>query len=534
MDFEWFEDEHNVLHLMRKGAEETRSDIDYGQREASVELGELPMKVLQSGITFLDLPEHVKIRILEYAGLLRPCLIQFGTEKYRTKQVNGSRLCSNSNSLRMSRTFWTEKWLSPYNRDCGHPPLPVGVFLASRAVREEIGALFFAENRFSINLCGRQDYNLLKLATRWGLQHIRHLHLNLGYLASRNLKLNGSYHRTIMKIWTEFCHNSSERMPALRNFSMKCKVKDVDVASRLMCIMDPFPTLLHCAFHFADTQDDDIQPVIKRAAWRLTGSLSNKPPFPFTKLPKEVQLMVLEHVLTQHLDPFLPAAERDIAVVGFLDRKLRPTTGSPLVCCGTCSPVGARCFCETNQTAFSTSCTCFSSPLPYFLVNREFSDDCRRLFFAKNRFTFVEDDPESIMRFLTSIPTSSFMQIRHLSFKFPLVYRSPHKSHRYEEAVILSWSVLRRFIREHFDLPRLFLSIVDLGTRSATVGRNMYMRRLLKTFTDLKGLRDFRVYLADDPSFEKELERAVIGRMSVGRYRPYPMAITRTTHDTFA
>ncbi|KAL4903867.1 hypothetical protein BDW74DRAFT_34606 [Aspergillus multicolor] len=551
MDFEWLEDEHNVLHLMAIDNEDPPLDTDPVQREPSIELGDPreafielgdlreasielgdPLQVSPSGITFFDLPENVKIKILEYAALLRPCPVEFGMEKYRFNYPNSLRSCTNSNGVRLTRSSYTDKWVSPYHDTCGHPPLPIGIFRASRAAREEIGTLFFARNRFSTTLLNRSDFNLFKAATKWGLKHIRHLHLNFGFPATRNLKLTGSYHRTMLKIWTEFCDKATEKMPALRVFSLKCKVKELEVASRLMCIMDPFPVLLHCAFHFADHQDDDIQRVLKRVTWRLTGNLKEGPPFPFTKLPKEVQLMVLEHLMVERIDPYLPSAERDHAVVGFMDQKLRPTPNSPLVCCGTCSPLGARCFCEARQTAFSTSCTCFSSPLPYFLVSREFYEDCRRLFFSKNRFTVVEDDPESVMRFFSSIPTPSFMNIRHLSFKFPLVYRFPHKSNRYEETSLLSWSVLRRFIREHFDLSRLSLSIVDLGSKGITAGRNNYMRRMLKDFAELKGLHDFRVYLADDPSFEKELERAVVGRTSAGRYRPFPVSsrITQENH----
>ncbi|KAL4920674.1 hypothetical protein BDW62DRAFT_198564 [Aspergillus aurantiobrunneus] len=518
MEFDCREKEHDVVHPIQIDAEETRRDANREPRGTPMEIEDAPTINTQSRITFLELPEDIKIRILKYAGLLRPCLINFAYEKNRAKHDRG--LCHNGNPVRMTRLSWTGKWLSPYHGTCDHPPLPVGVFLASRAAREELGALFFAQNRFCIYLYGRHESNLFNTATEWGLLHLKRLHLNLGG-QSRYLKLTGGVHRTTLNIWKEFCDGAVEKMPSLRYFSMKCKVKELVVAIRLMCIIDPFPPLSHCAFHFSDVQDDDIRPVIKRAAWRLTGNLSDKPPFPFMKLPKEVQLMILEHVLIKRSDPFLPAMERNTAMVGLLDRKYQPTTNSPLACCGTCSPLRAQCFCEARQTAFSTSCTCFSSPIPYFLVSRQFYEDCRRLFFSKNHFTFVDEEPDPIMRFLTSIPTSSFMLIRHLSFKFPLTYRMYHRSARSEESIVLSWSVLRRFIREHFDLQRLSLNIVDLGTRTASVSRNKYMRRMLKEFAELQGLRDFRVYLADDPSFEKELERAVMGRTSVGRYRPY-------------
>ncbi|KAL2817265.1 hypothetical protein BDW59DRAFT_133566 [Aspergillus cavernicola] len=518
MDFKYSESGPDSPFSMEIDAENIQY-VEPKTSKASTEDGKITAENDRTPvITFFDLPEHIKIRILVYAGLLRPCLINIAFERSRLKLEPG--LCSNGNSVRMSRVSWSGPWVDPYHGPCGHPRLPIEVFLTSRAARRELGALFFAHNRFSIYLYGKSEYNIFSGATAWGLQHLRRLHLELGPRENRFLKLATGIHRTIQNVWTNFCLDSRERMPALKYFSMKCKVKELIVASKLMCTMDPFPTLFHCAFHFNHFQDDDIRPVIKRAAWRLTGNL-DRPPFPFTHLPKEVQLMILEHVLIKRSDPCLPALERDAGMVALLDRKNPRPTSSPLACCGTCSPLRAMCFCAARQTAFSTTCSCFSSPLPYFLVSRSFYEDCRRVFFSQTLFTFVDEEPESIMRFLNYIPTSSFMQIRHLSFKFPLSYRLYHKSARSEDAAVLSWSVLRRFIREHFDLPRLSLSIVDLGTRDTMASRNKYMRKLLIAFTDLQGLREFRVYLANDPSFEKELERAVVGRASPGRYKPY-------------
>ncbi|KAL2802706.1 hypothetical protein BJX63DRAFT_425847 [Aspergillus granulosus] len=390
-------------------------------------------------VTFFDLPEDTKIQILKYAGLLRPCLINFVCEKYRVKTGRG--ICGYGNPVPMTRVLWTETWV------------PIQVLQTCHKARTELGALFFAQNYFDIYLYGRAEYKLFCAATQW----------DLGPRETRYLKSIGSPHRTTWVMWTQFCHNSKEKMPALRLFSMKCKVKDLDIAIRLIRTMEPFPLLAQCAFHFDTKQNNDIRPVIREAAWRLTGNLDEKPPFPWTKLPKEVQLIILEH--------------RTTAMVAFLDRKLPRRTSSPLNCCGTCSPLRAMCFCEARQTAFSTT------------FSRAFYEDCRR------------EDPEYIMRFLNTIPTSSFMQIRHLSFKFPKSWRRFHGSARTEKIALLSWSVLRRFIREHFDIARLSLSIVDLGTIEPNA-----------EFSELQGLREF------------QLERAVSGRVSVGRYRPYNMS----------
>ncbi|OOF92836.1 hypothetical protein ASPCADRAFT_133233 [Aspergillus carbonarius ITEM 5010] len=479
----------------------------------------------------VDLPENIKKRILEYVGLLRPCLINISFEQVRSKLDRG--LCSRPIEQRAPRGGWAASWTSFYEGPCDHPRLPIEVFQSCQAFRRDAGALFFAQNRFSMLLYSKSDFMTFRSSMEWGMQHMRYLHLDLGPRDNRFLKLAPGVHRTILNMWVDFCSLSRTQMPSLRYFSMKCKVRDLEVACRLMCTMDPFPALFHCAFHLGHTQDDDIRPVIKRAAWRLTDNLPNKPPFPFTHLPKEIQLMVLEEILLNRSDPTLQPSDCAPGIITFQDRKRsRIAMFHSLTCCGTCSPIGAMCFCHARQTAFSTSCTCFSSPLPYFLVSREFYENSRRIFFTKNKFAFVDEDPDFMMRFLHYIPTASTLLIQHLSFKFPVCYRSaPRTGPRSEDATMLSWSVLRRFIREHFDLSRLSVKIVDLGLKGAVVysleNRKKYLRKLLLAFTDLEGLRDFRVYLADDHVFEREAETAVLGPIRVERKRPGVPFISR-------
>jgi len=96
-----------------------------------------------------------------------------------------------------------------------------------------------------------------------------------------------------------------------------------------------------------------------------------------------------------------------------------------------------------------------------------------------------------------------------------------------EETTFLSWSVLRRFIREHFDLSKLSISIIDVGGTDTfsrtrmTSFRNQYLRKLLLSFADLKGLRDFWVFLADDPGFEEEAKAVVLGRKEADKSGVY-------------
>ncbi|PKX98001.1 uncharacterized protein P174DRAFT_508360 [Aspergillus novofumigatus IBT 16806] len=454
----------------------------------------------KGGKSLCQLPEKVKLRILEYIGLVRPCLIEITAEAHRVKQA-ADHTCATRN-LFHTRGIWS----TCAGRLCDHPRLPTEVLMVSREFREDLGALFWSHNRFSFILTNLNDWDCFFNAVDWAAEDVRYLHVEMRTWDNRFIKPGAQ--RNLLRLWSRFCRYAALEMVNLRYFSLKCRVKDMAVALKIMSAMDPFPALSQCAFHFSHNPEEDIRPVVKRNALRLTGNLGESLTFPYFDLPKEVQLIILEFLLSR-----------------------------PLTCCGTCSPLQAACFCRARQTAYSTTCSCFSSPVRYFLVSRAFYEDARRIFFTMSRFAFVEEDPDLMMGFMNSIPTSSFMLIRHLVFKFPAMHRHPAKpSHKpHEDSAMVSWSVLRRFIREHFELSRLSLTIVDLGTRSsswrnAAPHRNKYVRKLLEAFQDLRGLREFRVFLEDDQSYEVTAERLVMGRAVARRPLDFKFPFVENGH----
>ncbi|RAL14340.1 endonuclease III domain-containing protein [Aspergillus homomorphus CBS 101889] len=473
-------------------------------------------------ITFMDLPHEVRVKILEYAGLLRKCVINLRYESVRRKQNGGSCLRGDHRHfIPSSPGTWAE-------RDCNHPKLPIELFKLSRASREEAGTVFFSCNRFNAPLYSRADYRTFVLSMGWGLDRLRYLHLDLTPREHRYLKLAGGVHRTALRIWNSFCHVAATEMHGLKYLSMKCKVRELEVATRLMREMDPFPVLSQCAFHFDHTYEEHIQNVIRRAALRVTDSLSVKHVFPFTRLPREIQFLILELLLVNRPDPFLPLMDSLEGVVSLQDRRkvMRNNIYSPLNCCGTCSPVGALCFCRGRHTAFSTSCSCLETPINYFLVSRDFYRDARLTFYSRNKFAFLEEDPEFMMQFLHRLPTSTTELMRHLILKFPGHYRHiPRTGPRSEEQTLIWWSVLRRFIREHFTIPSLSLSIVDMGWKGTSGGseaRRRYLKKLLEAFLDLKGLRDYRLHLTDNNELARIMEREMLGDASSHRVRVGP------------
>ncbi|PYH64533.1 endonuclease III domain-containing protein [Aspergillus vadensis CBS 113365] len=463
---------------------------------------EQEMEVSKKGPTLFDLPENIRNRIFDFAALRRSCIIDFTLERDRIKR--DPPYCHRT-EFRAHRSPWL-----PLSR-CYHPKLPTQVFLSCHTLRREAGAYFFSHNRFSMFLRGRADYKNFEASLQWGMEHIRYLHVDLGHKDNRTLKLAGGSHQTLLTWWAAFCKLAAIDMPNLRYFSLKCKAYEQEVVVRVMRDMDPFPSLFKCAFYFSNDQDKiySFLPAMKRTARRLTDNL-DVPPFPFMYLPRELQLMVLGHLLICRSDPCMADPVPGLIVLDYRDR-LRFKS-----CCGTCSPVGGICFCDKTETVFSTGCTCFASPLRYFLVSREFHELARQVFWGRNKFMFVEEDPTYTMGFLSGIPTESTILVQNLTFHFPLCFRAtPQTGARSADANLRHWAVLRRFIREHFDLARLTLKIHDQGRATSMYtmdNRKRYLRRLLMAFTDMRGLRGYRVYLRDDRGFERQAVMAVMGR----------------------
>lgn len=511
--------------LLQQLAHPTREDTPLSELAMDLDHEHASPEARKGPTTFLDLPPGLRARTYRHAGLRRSCTIDLTGEADRTKRDENDSICS-------IREYVNGVWV-PDGRDksgvwrfipstrCDHPKLPFNIFLASQAIGEDASRYFFSHNRFSLRLTYASDLALFTKAVEAGGMHqMRYLHVDLRFKDNRYIRADYGTHNVKFNLWSKFCEVARNCLPNLRAFSVKTKVKELDLASKLICAMEPFPRLYDCAFNFDTTEQLDIVPVLKRTALRLTIPARHRSeqqqPFRFLDLPKEIQLMIHELLLTNRWDPFMYSSAPAKGIVTLLNRKTSGTQQPfPITCCGTCSIMKTGCFCRTHQTAFSTSCTCFSSPLPYFLVCREFYEDARAVFFSRNNFALMAEDPDLLLRVSSSIPTSSFMKIRHLTLRFPFTSRPAFRRALRvpEKTSLLSWSVVHRFIREHFQVNRLSLVVIDLGSKATELRdlRGRYMRKLLKSFAALRDLKEFRVYLGDHPLLEQEVEKAVMG-----------------------
>lgn len=485
-------------------------------------------KQKEEALSIFSLPKNVRMLIYEYAAIYQSCTTWVEHENHwkghvRNYVQEGRRL-SVQDSMREEDSAYI----------CRRRPLPINLLQVSKAIRNEVAPHLIGKNNFAAVLASRTGLDCFFDCFWSNFEHLRNLHIDLRPRDQRNLRTgisrNGGVHRTIWNMWPEFCQAVREQMPNLRAFSLKCRVKDPEVARRLLDVMKNFPRLQECAVHFNHLPLEDIQPQVKAICEHLTRPAHQKA-FPFMKLPHEIQLQILENALSDRSDPFaytagnapsvgLPSVRSVVSLQRPCD--MRVLQENPLVCCGTCSPVKTRCFCMARQTSYSTTCTCYASPVSYFLVSHAFYRIAAEVFFSSNTFLLIDEDPFSFLRIMNSISNENLKHIRDLALQFPRVSRVPTRpAHRPNITALQSWSILRRFIRDHFDINRLSLSIIDLGmmpnVSHTPLTRIQYVRRLLRAFVDIPDLYDFWVYLADDEVFEHEARRLVLGERVISQ-----------------
>lgn len=465
---------------------------------------------MERSTSFFDLPLHIRERIYECAGLSRPCTINLVEESTRIKPGIGEA----STCFILPFPYWMSGYArnsQPRQPPCNHPALPLNLLLVSRAVRYEAKSFFLTRNRFRLRLADRKDLQFFMSSSSY-LPQLSCLSVDLCFKDNRYIK---NTHDTKIFVWAKFCRGSVDGLPNLRAFSLRARVKDSETALELLGHMSEFRPLHDCAFYFDIREKGDILPVMRQTAHEVTSPSRYRPGvFNFFDLPKELQLMVHENLVGSRWDPFLHSSAPARGVIALLNRKSVRAHLPTKRCCKTCSIMNTGCFCSENrQMAYSTSCSCFTSPLPYFLVSREFYEDSRATYFRMNHFAFMEDCSRTMMQIMRAIPTPSLAQIRRLTLRFPHSMSLRSSPHRMGPSS--SWSEVLRFIRKHFKLSRLSVTAIIIEPANIT-----QLPWLLRSFNKLKGVKEFRLYLGNNTHLEQRVEKDVMSIMREEDYKP--------------
>ncbi|KAN0066651.1 hypothetical protein V8E54_015255 [Elaphomyces granulatus] len=485
-------------------------------------------------VNFLCLPKDVRMRIYRHSNLIRPCPIDVFDERGRVK--GASTFCASQSMARRVQPR------SPIENPCHHPALPLNILRVSHAVFEDASSALYSQNQFRLTLEKAGDFEQLMQIIKPYLHLVKSLHVDLGTYDDRILRLENISEYpipNILRLWEMFCDSVPQTIPGLKDFSLECRIVDGETAERVLSPMKSFPLLNRCAFCFDLLVDIKALDVARNVAYARTSMIreNSSTPFRFLDLPVELQSMIMEHLLTFRWDPFLPplpSLPRKLAEGQIVLRRHTRQGPSHLLCCGTCSTSTSTCFCSIRGAVFSTHCSCFTSPLPYFLVCRDMYAVAHSVFFLKNQFCLLGDDPQPMMRAVQTLSDSSLSLIRHLTFgSWTYLYDSEIRTDLLADPTIrLAWSILLHFLKDRLRLESVSVNFVDLGcytTHDAILEWRVYMRQVIQFFCFFRGVRNFHVFLGYDRRCETEVEETVMGpRDRVTRVKNLPFVGSKT------
>lgn len=219
--------------------------------------------------------------------------------------------------------------------------------------------------------------------------------------------------------------------------------------------------------------------------------------------------MVMEHLLACRWDPLVPPrmVPRRLSAGQIVLNHIKNGIFSPL-CCGTCRTPTSTCFCSFREGVFSTRCSCFTSPVPYFLVCRQMYAVAQSVFFSKNRFSLIGDEPQRMMRVVHTLSDNSLSMIRHLTFglwSWQYGFDIPLPP-TFDNTSRLGWSNL---LHRHLCLQSVSVNFVDLGCHRAddSVAWRRFILEVIRLFGFLRGV----VYLENDRWYEAMVETSIMG-----------------------
>ncbi|KAI9884435.1 MAG: hypothetical protein M1823_003789 [Watsoniomyces obsoletus] len=455
-------------------------------------------------VSLLDLPKSLRETIYRHCYLVRPCPIDLGRERERARlfENHGFNRQMRRGCSYLRRLYAKDGDDLRFPLDCLHPLLPLSLFSVCRQIHDEAFAIFYGENHFAIRQRDPAGLKPLQALTPQARRCIRSLHVSL------NAGVKTKYPRgRDWKEWAEICRLlASDITPGQVRFSLVYEVPDAVLARPVLEPLKELPPLADCAISLHRTPDVALAELAKAAAEQAMGgsSAASQRPFPFQKLPVELQRQVLSATdLVVRWDPTQLTTEGIAVTDGhlYIERQ----------CCMRCTDAGEDCCCPLRRAAFARHCACYQVPTALFRINHAIGREARYIFYSSNRFTFDGDMRETLTWF-QRLPEDALKALRRIDFSFETRQLVIEWEKEREEP----WRELIEFIGEHLELSKLWLSI-DAG-HDGDEGWDQeydlpeYYERMIDPLRTLKGLAKFHVFLVyPESDYETIAEKAVMG-----------------------
>lgn len=235
--------------------------------------------------------------------------------------------------------------------------------------------------------------------------------------------------------------------------------------------------------------------------------LLNIPPtdsFPFQRLPKELRLKVLE-------ESDLVPEKRFFGSYGIF--KFATLVWRRRLCYAKCNYSSEACCCIWRCGSFSLTCDCPSSPMAYFLVNRQLYNEAQEVFFPSNLF-IIQALLYQLM-FFNLLPPHQLSRLRCIQIE---VSKTELIDWWTDQATHGRFSQLVRIIQRKLNLPHLELRVnVNKCHLPGPLSTSEYKRsrRMITAFLDplskLRSLKKLFLYLEGLSHLEESLEKKIMG-----------------------
>lgn len=468
-------------------------------------------------ISFLNLPQSVRLQIYSAAGLDNECG-RMRSLSYRGPERDHSLILT---SISEEELFWESQ----------HSPNLLSLLLVCKTVYRDVIPLVYSSTTFLIRYRDRCSLEPLWRFSRTTLSHMTSLIVLLNitsyqidddcyslekYFKQRTIHpaeraldcVRRDYKRAIEE-WKRAATWLAESIqPNRLTIKLICDIRKSSSETALL-VLAPFqslPTLKSCSIRLSRERDPYLAQLAAETVFQVTGCGTTnrfKSHFPFCYLPKELRLKILHY--TDLVAPEEVKWSRDS---GFHLAKY------PWVKC-----LGYKgCHCPYWFAAYSTqwTCKCWAPPTALFAVNCAMRREALEVFFSQNNFDIggtltsdsrrgIQDEPIPALWFLQNvIPLFALRHLRALNLEFSVVcgdYLNP------EESCCHELRSLALLLVANANIPVLVLRLslthvkreedesVSLETQRNRDAIIRSYHTIVGCFKELQGLKDFFVML---------------------------------------
>lgn len=508
------------------------------------------------GPFLLDLPFEARSKIYNFLGLVRSCPIDmtlnpvtFDSGRSLDLGYGNSWECRHHMKIHGSCVHGRDRV-----QECACQELPTSLLYLHQTITAEVINIFYSQNEFVLRAHTGADLTCLKSLGVRALAAMTSLlvrlnswpcprgHAILSWDSSKCatcekpvsacdpiLDSSDEAGKDLIQGWHEACrHMSTGITPGKLRLTFICDVANLESATKVTEALVMLPRLKDCNIRLGRKKNLELELLSRTTSALMTNTVQPKSSFPFNRLPPELGLRILSFTDLVSQEPYHKFFNRVVINYG---RLLNSNTfnAKATLCCSACEDTGKDCCCPSLYASYSSSCRCRIIPFELFLVSKQMYSDASEVFYSQNIFEFKQD-VEEMFAFLNGIPRPALKQIRQVGFSFtvggPLALRGGFTTK--------SWQKLMRFMKAHFNIPRLSFRIT-INAYDACFWKDREdeeeNRHVYEMYCDIvRGLRSLDGL--EDVGFELDwltglapfLEWEVLGEKAKGRLPENPLS----------